>query len=52
VIDLRIVCNQPADYSHVSPIEPSAVGGAKIARMIAEVVTTHDFERRRSVIYV
>ncbi|MCI0680956.1 MAG: SGNH/GDSL hydrolase family protein [Gemmataceae bacterium] len=52
VIDLRLVCDRPADYSHVSPIEPSMVGGAKIARAIAEVATTHDFARRRSVIYV
>jgi hypothetical protein len=51
VIDLRLVCDRPADYSDVSPIEPSAVGGAKIARVIAEVVTTHDFSRRRSTVY-
>jgi hypothetical protein len=52
VIDLRLVCNQPADYSHLSPIEPSVVGGAKIARVIAQITTTHDFKRGRSVIYV
>jgi len=52
VIDLRLVCDQTADYSHVSPIEPSMVGGAKIARVIAEIATTHDFARRRSTIYV
>ena len=28
------------------------VGGAKIARVIAEVATTHDFGGRRSVVYV
>jgi hypothetical protein len=52
VIDLRLVCDRPSDYSHVSPIEPSVVGGAKIARVIAEIVTTHDFGHRRSMIYV
>jgi hypothetical protein len=52
VIDLRQVCDRPSDYSHVSLIEPSAVGGAKIARVIAEVATAHDFGRARSVIYV
>lgn len=52
VIDLRLVCDREADYSHVSAIEPSVVGGAKIARVIAEVATTHDFGRRRSMIYV
>jgi hypothetical protein len=52
VIDLRLVCDQASDYSHVSPIEPSAVGGAKIVRVISEIVTTHDYDRRRSMIYV
>lgn len=52
VIDLRLLCNRPADYSHVSPIEPSVVGGAKIARVIAEIAITHDFGQRRSTIYV
>jgi hypothetical protein len=51
VIDLRLVCDRAADYSPLSPIEPSMVGGAKIARVIAELVTTHDFGRRRSTIY-
>lgn len=52
VIDLRLVCDREADYSHVSPIEPSMVGGSKIARMIAEITTRHDFGLRRSMIYV
>jgi hypothetical protein len=51
VLDLRLVCDRPADYSHVSAIEPSAVGGAKIARAIAAVVTSHDFARRQSTVY-
>lgn len=33
VIDLRLVCTEPADYAN--PIEPSGPGGAKIARAIA-----------------
>jgi len=52
VIDLRLLCDRPADYSHVSAIEPSMVGGGKIARVICEVVTTHDFLNRRSTIYM
>jgi hypothetical protein len=51
VIDLRLVCDRPSDYSQVSSIEPSMVGGAKIARVIVEVATTHDFSQHRSVIY-
>ena len=34
VLELRDLCNEPADYSN--PIEPSTQGGAKIARAIAE----------------
>jgi hypothetical protein len=50
-IDLRLLCDQPEDYSPLSPIEPSVVGGAKIARVIAEVATKHDFGQRRSIVY-
>ena len=32
VIDLRLVCTEPADYAN--PIEPSSTGGEKIARGI------------------
>lgn len=52
VLDLRLICDRPADYSHVSPIEPSAAGGGKIVRVIAEVVSRHDFAVGRSVVYV
>ncbi len=33
LIDLRLICDQPADYAN--PIEPSAHGGAKIAAAIS-----------------
>ena len=36
IIDLRLICDAPADYAN--PIEPSSVGGAKIARAIASAV--------------
>jgi hypothetical protein len=52
VIDLRLICTEPGDYSPVSPIEPSVAGGAKMARRIAEVLAQHDFARPRSVTYV
>ena len=51
VIDLRLVCDRPSDFSHVSAIEPSVAGGSKIARAVAEVATTHDFGLGRSIIY-
>lgn len=34
VIDLRNVCTENADYSELSPIEPSGQGGGKIASAI------------------
>jgi hypothetical protein len=36
VIELRLVCTEPADYAN--PIEPSVQGGGKIARAIAHAV--------------
>lgn len=35
VLELRLVCTDPADYAN--PIEPSGTGGAKIARALARV---------------
>jgi hypothetical protein len=51
VLDLRLVCDEPRDYSTVSPIEPSQHGGQKIAAAIARVANTHDFRRREWVVY-
>lgn len=51
VLDLRLLCNDPADYSDLSPIEPSVIGGEKIAALVAGVVTGHDFEKRWCVVY-
>lgn len=49
VIDLRLIFNDDADYAN--DIEPSVKGGAKLARVIATLVTMADFKQRRSVIY-
>jgi GDSL-like lipase/acylhydrolase family protein len=38
IIDLRFVCSAAADYAN--PIEPSSIGGAKIARAIVNSVST------------
>ena len=48
-IELRAVCNRPEDYAN--PIEPSSIGGEKIACAIVRVATQHDFASRRTVIY-
>jgi hypothetical protein len=49
VIELRAVCDRPEDYAN--PIEPSSIGGEKIAHAIVRVATEHDFGTRRTVIY-
>jgi len=42
MIDLRFVCSSPEDYAN--PIEPSSVGGAKIARCIVSLVSAGQTE--------
>lgn len=49
VIDLRVLFDSPKDYAN--PIEPSAVGGDKLTRTIAAVVTGHDFAVPHCAIY-
>lgn len=39
VIDLRAICNRPADYAN--PIEPSVAGGEKISRAILDKLSLH-----------
>jgi len=39
VIDLRVICDAPTDYSEISVIEPSERGGLKIATAIARLLT-------------
>ena len=51
VLDLRLLCNEASDYSPLSPIEPSHLGGRKIAEALARIVTQHDFGRGQAVIY-
>jgi hypothetical protein len=50
LIDLRLLFDDARDYAN--PIEPSVQGGAKLARVIAKIVTTYDFTRPRSEVYV
>ena len=46
VIELRAVCTDDADFAN--PIEPSAAGGAKIARAIRDALLGHDDRGGRS----
>lgn len=50
LIDLRLVCDEDADYAN--PIEPSFRGGEKIARAIARLLEEHDFSRHRTEVFV
>jgi lysophospholipase L1-like esterase len=50
LLDLRLICNADIDYAN--PIEPSVVGGEKIARAIATLVQEHDFVRGRTEVFV
>jgi hypothetical protein len=52
LIDLRVLCADPGDYSPLSPIEPSVAGGAKIAGAICRMLADHDFAKRRTAVYV
>lgn len=49
LIDLRLICNEAADYAN--PIEPSVQGGGKIARAIAALVASHDWSQARSTVF-
>ncbi|MBK8464921.1 MAG: SGNH/GDSL hydrolase family protein [Chloracidobacterium sp.] len=49
LIDLRYVCDEDADYAN--PIEPSVVGGAKIAKTIIRVANEHRFEESQIGVY-
>jgi GDSL-like Lipase/Acylhydrolase family len=51
-IDLRLVCTDADDYSRASRIEPSVVGGRKIARAVARLVTDCDFKGEGSRVFV
>jgi hypothetical protein len=51
VLDLRLVCDAPGDYSAASPIEPSAQGGGKIAAAIAQLLREQVPSAPRTVLY-
>ncbi len=51
VIDLRLICSEPSDYSEISAIEPSALGGEKIVQAIVRLLINHGFESKQSIIY-
>ncbi|MDX8414259.1 MAG: SGNH/GDSL hydrolase family protein [Mariprofundales bacterium] len=51
VIDLRMLCSEAADFSKISPIEPSAIGASKIAGRIKSLVNYHQYGSSETRIY-
>lgn len=51
VLDLRMICTEPGDYSEKSPIVPSSEGGAKLADRLVTAVLEHDFTKRGCRVY-
>ncbi|MEZ5873886.1 MAG: SGNH/GDSL hydrolase family protein [Hyphomicrobiales bacterium] len=49
LIDLRLICNKAEDLAN--PIEPSVIGGAKIAHAIADFAAEYDSTRGRSEVF-
>jgi hypothetical protein len=52
VVDLRLTCNEPTDYASSSPIEPSAVGGGKVARAVLRSIVGDDSSTGDSRVFV
>lgn len=49
VLDLRLICDEDTDFAN--PIEPSGQGGGKIAAAIVQLLSGHDFGKRRSEVF-
>ena len=50
LIDLRVLCDDDEDFAN--PIEPSCIGGMKIARTINSVTNNHNYDSNVSEVYV
>lgn len=50
LIDLRLICSEPADYAN--EIEPSVQGGEKIARAIWRAAEEHNWDSQLTTIYL
>ena len=49
LLDLRQIFRAPADYAN--PIEPSVIGGQKLATHITRIVQHHDFNSNNAVMF-
>ena len=50
LIDLRVLCDDDEDFAN--PIEPSCIGGMKIARTISLIADTFHINRHQKEVYV
>ena len=50
LIDLRVLCDDDEDFAN--PIEPSCIGGMKIAKTISFIADTFDTNRHHKEVYV
>jgi hypothetical protein len=50
LLDLRLICDSDEDFAN--PIEPSAIGGEKIAVAIQRAMAEHDFGKGRTEVFV
>ena len=50
LIDLRVLCNEDEDFAN--PIEPSCIGGMKIAKTINKVANVHSFDSNACGVYL
>ena len=50
LIDLRVLCNNDKDFAN--PIEPSCIGGLKIAHKIRDIALNYNFNNNNySAVY-
>ena len=50
LIDLRLLCNDDQDFAN--PIEPSCIGGMKIAKTINKIANVYSFDSNACGVYV
>ncbi len=51
VIDFRPICTEASDFSELSPIEPSHLGGEKIVSVISTILTDNASSRRSTIVH-
>ena len=50
LIDLRVLCDDDKDFAN--PIEPSYIGGMKIAKTINKIINVHSYDSNTCGVYV